>query len=243
MFEQTFVQTQAQTRKPWTVAVSLSLQCSVVAVVLLIPLLHPETLRIPEAPRFKPIRTWVDLPLTPRPVNTSTQAPALRSPSPVREFAYIPTSHPAPNRLTSVAPVGDYAPMEWADATGFALPAALTGVLPSAVPPKPAPSPTNAPAAGPRRIGGEVAEAKLRFAPRPVYPKIAVTARAEGTVKLEAVIAADGSIKNLRVLSGSPLLAGAAIDAVRQWRYQPTLLNGVAVEVLTEISVNFNLTR
>jgi len=60
---------------------------------------------------------------------------------------------------------------------------------------------------------------------------------------MEAIIAADGVIRNLHVLSGPPLLVDAARDAVRQWRYQPTLLNGVAVEVLTEIDVNFRLTE
>jgi protein TonB len=67
-------------------------------------------------------------------------------------------------------------------------------------------------------------------------------ARSQGVVKMEAIIATNGSIRNLRVLSGPPLLVDAAREAVRQWRYQPTLLNGIAVDVLTEIDVNFALT-
>jgi protein TonB len=70
---------------------------------------------------------------------------------------------------------------------------------------------------------------------------LARQARIQGTVKLEADISKDGTIENLKVISGHPLLIQAALDAVKQWRYQPTLLNGVAVEVVTTIDVNFTL--
>lgn len=75
----------------------------------------------------------------------------------------------------------------------------------------------------------------------PVYPLIARNIRLSGTVRLRAIIATDGSVQNLEVLSGSPILARAAEDAVRQWRYRPTLLSGVPVEVETYITVNFEL--
>jgi periplasmic protein TonB len=75
----------------------------------------------------------------------------------------------------------------------------------------------------------------------PRYPAIAVTGRVQGEVLLAAVIDRDGRIVNLRVVSGHPMLAGAALDAVRQWRYRPTLLNGQPVEVDTTISVRFTL--
>jgi protein TonB len=66
-------------------------------------------------------------------------------------------------------------------------------------------------------------------------------ARIQGSVRLEAVISTDGTIQNLRTLAGHPLFVKAAIDAVARWRYQPTLLNGDPVEVITEIDVNFAL--
>jgi protein TonB len=72
-----------------------------------------------------------------------------------------------------------------------------------------------------------------------VYPPLAKQARIQGVVLLEAVISKDGAIDNLRVISGHPLLTQAAIDAVKQWRYKPTLLNGEPVEVVTTITVNF----
>jgi len=86
-----------------------------------------------------------------------------------------------------------------------------------------------------------VASAKLIAQPRPVYPPLARQARIQGTVKLEAVISKDGTIENLTVVSGHPLLIQSALDAVRRWRYQPTMLNGVPVEVVTTVDVNFTL--
>jgi protein TonB len=91
------------------------------------------------------------------------------------------------------------------------------------------------------RVGGIVSAARLIYQPKPEYPQLARMARAEGSVDLEAIIGKDGTIEELKVLRGHPLLVKAALEAVRQWRYQPTLLDGEPVEVLTEISVNFKL--
>jgi protein TonB len=66
-------------------------------------------------------------------------------------------------------------------------------------------------------------------------------ARIQGTVRLEAIISKDGTIQDLHTVSGHPLLIKAAIEAVSRWRYQPTLLNGEPVEVVTEVDVNFTL--
>jgi protein TonB len=75
----------------------------------------------------------------------------------------------------------------------------------------------------------------------PLYPAIARTARVEGSVKISAIIGRGGRIEQATVLSGSPLLSAAALDAIRQWRYRPYLLNGEPVEVETQITVNFVL--
>jgi protein TonB len=75
----------------------------------------------------------------------------------------------------------------------------------------------------------------------PQYPVIAVETKTEGTVRLHAIISRDGRITSLEVLSGHPFLVKAALDAVRQWRYRPTLLNGEPVEVDTSITVIFRL--
>jgi protein TonB len=75
----------------------------------------------------------------------------------------------------------------------------------------------------------------------PVYPPIAKAARAQGVVILQAIIGKDGSIQNLHVVSGSPLLTQSALDAVKQWRYRPYILNGDPVEVETTVEVRFTL--
>ena len=93
------------------------------------------------------------------------------------------------------------------------------------------------------RVGGSVQQAKMVRRTTPVYPPLAKQARIQGTVVLDAVISKDGTIQNLTVKSGHPLLTGAALEAVRQWIYQPTLLNGEPVEVSTEIEVHFTLTQ
>lgn len=91
------------------------------------------------------------------------------------------------------------------------------------------------------RVGGSVQHAILIRQVRPRYPATALQARIQGTVILEAIIGRQGSVKNLRVISGHPLLIERALEAVRRWRYKPTLLNGVPVEVVTRITVRFNL--
>jgi len=85
--------------------------------------------------------------------------------------------------------------------------------------------------------------AKLIHQVTPVYPPLARQARIEGTVQLQAFIGRDGRIRDLRVTSGHPLLIPAAVEAVRQWVYRPTTLNGSPVEVLTTVDVNFTLKR
>jgi protein TonB len=106
----------------------------------------------------------------------------------------------------------------------------------------PPPPPPPKPQAPQRiRVGGQVEAAKLIYKPTPEYPPLAKMARIQGTVRLEAIISKDGTIQDLKVLSGHPLLVKSALDAVKQWRYQPTLLNGEPVEVVTEIDVNFTL--
>jgi protein TonB len=76
---------------------------------------------------------------------------------------------------------------------------------------------------------------------QPTYPALARSARIQGTVMLQAVISKQGTIENLIVLTGHPMLVPAAIDAVRQWHYRPYILNNEPVEVETQITVNFSL--
>jgi protein TonB len=107
---------------------------------------------------------------------------------------------------------------------------------------------SNAPVAVPKvatpqrvRVSQGVTQGMVIHKVQPVYPPLARTARVQGTVLLAAVIGKDGTIQNLHVISGHPLLTQAAIDAVKQWRYRPYILNGEPVEVDTQVTVNFTL--
>jgi protein TonB len=124
---------------------------------------------------------------------------------------------------------------------GGALSGILGGVAVAPPPPPPPPKP-KAPTA-PIRVGGNVQQANLIKQPKPVYPPLAKAARIQGTVKFTAKISKDGTIQELTLLSGPPLLVAAAQQAVSQWQYKPTLLNGDPVEVITTIDVNFTLSQ
>jgi TonB family protein len=117
----------------------------------------------------------------------------------------------------------------------------VTPRLPEAAPPPVKRAPVAQAPVGPLSVSSGVQAAKLLFGPKPAYPALAKAARVQGTVKIQAIIAADGTIGSLQVMSGPPLLIAAAKEAVSRWRYQATLLNGRAVEVITEIDVIFTL--
>ena len=91
------------------------------------------------------------------------------------------------------------------------------------------------------RVGGAIREPKKLTHVNPVYPDIAKQARVQGIVILECTIGPQGDVTDVKVLRSIPLLDGAAVTAVRQWRYVPTLLNGVPVPVIMTVTVNFRL--
>ena len=119
----------------------------------------------------------------------------------------------------------------------------LPNIIPVVSPPKPAAKPAERVPAAAQRVSSGVQAAKLIRQVLPAYPPMARAARISGTVKLAGVIAKDGTVERLDVISGSPLLVSAALEAVRQWVYRPTLLSGEPVEVITEIDVNFMLSK
>jgi protein TonB len=125
--------------------------------------------------------------------------------------------------------------------SGAVLDHVLQSILGNPTPQSPPPQRLKPNPPQPIRMGGIVIAARLIYQPKPEYPELARMTRVEGAVEFEAVIGKDGTIEELKVLKGHPLLVKAALEAVRQWRYQPTLLNGEPVEVITEITVNFKL--
>jgi protein TonB len=242
MFEQTFVNSQARTRKPWTVGASLAIQILLVLTALLIPLMHIARLEPPprDMPLFVMLKRVTELPPPAHAVSAPQPAPRVfRSPFMAR------TNVPPRINMSPEAP--EPPAILWAgNPTAFsgsgAVPGFPLGVI-STPPPKPMMPKPDPPATprGPMRVSSGVQQANLIYAPKPVYPQIAKSARVQGSIKLQAIIAVDGSIRNLQVISGPPLLVNAALDAVRRWQYKPTTLNGSPVEVITEIDVNFML--
>jgi protein TonB len=246
MFDQTFVNTHPHARRPWTVAASLALQTGLVAVAVILPLLNPEILRPKlQDPVYFVLRQTVKQPV-------AVELAAMRHSTPrVFNQALLltaPRSIPAhANLITDDAPVVSSAGlMPGAQFGGFpGIGIALPEPMPEPARPRPAPQPAvvDTVAKGPMRVSLGVQSARLIFGPKPQYPSPARAARMQGIVRIQAIITPEGIIKDLHVLSGPPLLVNAALEAVRQWRYQPTLLNGSAVEVITEIDVNFTFSQ
>jgi len=107
----------------------------------------------------------------------------------------------------------------------------------------PPPPPAAPPPPGTLRVGQNAAQINLINKTPPAYPALAKAARVQGTVNFEVTIGKDGHVENLKLLSGPPLLVQAAMEAVRQWVYKPTLLNGEPMNVLTTVEVNFTLSE
>jgi periplasmic protein TonB len=222
---------QARTHKPWSVALSALIQATILGVLILIPLLYTEVL--PKAM----LNTFLVAPPPPPPPPPQQQVVKVVPKVINLQKMVAPTVIPK-----NVAVVKEEAPVVYTNGsegvnggTGSVL-GGLIGSGPAGPPPPPPP-------AAPQRIrvGGQVEAASLVNKIEPQYPPIAKTAHVAGTVVLHAIIGKDGAIRELQFVSGPPLLMKAAMDAVKEWRYKPTTLNGEAVEVDTTVDVVFSL--
>lgn len=235
MFDQTFVNGTHETRKPATVLLSFVLQVSVICLLVLLPLVYTEAL--PTA------QLW-NLLVAPSPPPPAAATPVRHVQPRLAPRAFVAPQLIAPTKIpTRINPIADapFAPEIGSPSAGSGA-AVLNGLVTSVaeMPPPPPPA-TNPKPAGPVKIGGKVAEANVIYSVRPVYPPLAKSARVQGTVEFTAIISKEGTIENLTLVRGHPLLVNAAREAVSKWRYRPTLLNGQPVEVVTDIVVNFTL--
>jgi protein TonB len=242
MFEQSIVLQSHPGRKAGALFASLAAQILAVGVLILVPLLYTEML-----PLFRPA-----IPLTPPSLSRPEIHDPVRTRSASRStsISLSPTRifHPLPSAASSnfaQTMITDDALMSSGPVTNGGVPFSLNSGGPSQLVDarvKPA-EPAVPVAAKPPRIslGAEPAIALKRVLP--VYPELAKKMRISGRVCLIGVIATDGSIQELKVVSGHPLLAKATMDAVRQWVYRPTLLNGKPVEVSAPIDVIFTLSQ
>ena len=152
----------------------------------------------------------------------------------VRVVAGMPQPPAAPRPPRPAQPSSDAAPLQPPDAVIPEVPREAELLPP---PPSPAPPPPPAPV----RVGGIIRAPQKVHDVAPRYPVVAQQSRVQGVVILEAVISEDGAVRSLRVLRSQPLLDAAAVEAVRQWRFTPTLLNGQPVPVVMTVTVNFSL--
>jgi periplasmic protein TonB len=229
---------KSRRRNPWATVGSLALQLVLLLAVFVIPLLRTDPL--PKRERLTML--YLQPPLAAGGNPTRLQAPK-------RASTYTPTS----TGITAPVNKTQEAPPPPAGATGGVLEGVPGGVVGGAssgvssemlnsAPSVPvlAKSPVPMPAKR-MRIASRIAEANLIHDVAPQYPAEAGRARIEGTVVLMAVIGKDGSVQDVQVESGLPVLAQAAINAVRQWRYKPYMIDGEPVEVDSRITINFTL--
>jgi len=189
-----------------------------------------------------PMRNYVAVIETPKPPAVARRAPAsegnARNPArPARKFTFSPVI------LDEIPSDAEFFPAVTAVTDEGFLPGLPDGV-PGSTGDAPALENEDAPRLSePVRVGGKITAPRKRHHVNPVYPPVAVAARVQSTVVLEATIDENGNVVNLTVLRSVPLLDGAALDAVGQWKYEPTLLNGSPVPVLMSVSVRFELGR
>ena len=252
MFEQEALAGGFATKRLWSTCLGLSGEALLLACAALAPLVSPQAL-----PHSRAIMAWL-LPMAPPPPPAAGNAAKPRpARPPVGRLQTVPGRLTAPTTIPPTAAVIVDEPLE---TSGYGVPGGIVGgerngvpggMLPSipALAPIPAPAVEAAPASAkpvpvaPKQVmaGGIVKMARLIHRVEPQYPPLARQMRVSGTVELTGIIATDGRIRELKVRSGSPLLAPAALEAVRQWIYEPTLLDGESVELIATISVIFRL--
>jgi protein TonB len=215
--------------RPYTIAFSIVAHAIAVGAAIIAPLLATDELPAPRtATEFVQV-----VPVTPPPPPPPAPRRATPPTTPPRSDAAPLTAPQGIKPEPFIEPVRDAPPVDggivsFGDCNGCGL------VDAAPTPPPPPPPPVV-------HVGGDIKPPRKVVDVAPVYPPLARAARVEGIVILEAVIAEDGSVRDVRVLRPQALLDEAAIEAVRQWRFTPTLLNGQPVPVVMTITVAFQL--
>ncbi len=221
-------------QKWYTVPLSIIAHVAIFAAIIIIPLMATDVL--PTPPTMMAFVAAAPPPPPPPPPPPAPQAaqPKVLPPTQVNPNA-APTEAPKEIRpeLPGVGTEGVAGGVEGGVPGGVV--GGVVGGLPEAPPPPPPP------VVAPVRVGGNIKTPTKVKDIKPVYPPIAQSARVQGVVIIEATIGADGRVKDAKVLRSIPLLDQAALDAVKQWVFTPTLLNGVPVPVIMTVTVNFTL--
>lgn len=244
MFEEMVISSPSgskKTNKPWTVVLSMAIQASFVTILILIPLIYTEAL---------PKASLATLLIAPPPPPPPPPPPAPAQIVHVKPQVHLmdagkliaPKVIPKEVKIIKEDAEPDPGMMGVSGGVPGGVPGGqMGGVIGGVIggvggaPPPPRPTQTRI------KQGGAVTAASLINKVQPSYPPLARQTRISGTVRLHAIISKSGTVQQLEVMSGHPLLVQAALDAVRQWRYRPTTLNGEPVEVDTTIDVIFSL--
>jgi protein TonB len=217
----------------YTLPLSIAAHAAIAAVIVIVPLMATDVVPTPRSV-VGAFTAGAELPEPPPP--PAARAGSAKAPSTPVQASVAPTDPPASITAepeTTGTVVGDPNGVVGGLPNGTVGSAGLLPDVPS-IPAPPAP-------ARPLPVGGRIKEpAKIRHV-APVYPAIAQQARVEGTVVIEAIIGTDGRVKEARVVASKALLDEAALTAVRQWLFTPTLLNGVPVPVIMTVRVQFRL--
>ena len=244
MFEDSLIESggKLKTKRGWTSIVSFAIQIGIIGVMILIPLIFTEALPT------KQMMTFLVAPPPPPPpppppaaapvkivkqIQTDIVNGELRTPTKIpKKVQMIKEDEAPPPVMASTGVVGGVPGGVPGGSMGGVIGSVLNST-PVAVPKIATPQRV--------RVSSGVSTGLLVRKVAPTYPPLARQARIQGTVILQAQISKDGSIQNLQLISGHPMLAPAAIEAVKQWKYRPYLLNGEPVEVETQVQVNFTL--
>jgi protein TonB len=243
MFEDSLIESggRLKTSRGWTSIVSFIIQIGIIGVMVLIPLIFTEAL-----PKQQLMTFLVAPPLPPPPpppaaapvkivkvIQTDIVNGQLRTPTKIpKKILENLKEDEAPPQMAATGVVGGVPGGVPGGSMGGVIGSVLSAT-PVAVPKIATPTRV--------RVSSGVQSGLLIRKVQPNYPPLARQARIQGVVVLQAQISKDGNIENLQLISGHPMLAPAAIEAVKQWKYKPYLLNGEPVEVETQVQVNFTL--
>jgi protein TonB len=244
MFEQSILAVPP-TKRTWSLAISLAAQTAFIVAAGLLPLIYTD--QLPGLAKWAQNIVAPSPPPAPLPVKETP--PVTQQAAKLRPVFTAPTTIPHQVALVDEPTPLESVSQEVVGATGPPGPAnAITQLITNMVaaprPLEPPPvKPSETATGAPTRVSAGIQEAKLLKKVIPTYPPLAITTRTQGTVHLIGVIAKDGTIRDLQVIDGHPLLVRAAVEAVKQWVYKPTLLSGEPVEVVAPIIVTFTLNR
>ncbi len=230
--------------------ISIGVHAAIVAAVLIVPLLYTQVIDLHQ---FEV--TYLAAPLVPAPPPPPPPAAAVARQVPRKALPAtakltmpiaIPKKIPAPSAAPEAASdiVAGVAGGVAGGVPGGQIGGLLGGMVESAGPAAPPPPPPVAEAvvsSGPLHVGGEVKPPRELYKPPPKYPLLAVQARIEGDVQIDALIDKDGNVVQARAISGPGVLIPAALEAVKHWKYQPTYLNGVPWPIELTVHVTFSL--